>query len=367
MPLKSSRKWWVLGLGVLVAAFLLYRSRGLLHLDQFSGAKLWDALRGANYLYLFLAVVTIYACYAIRALRWQRFQAHVGPAHFWNIYEMSLVGFTALVPLGRAGEPVRPLLISRKDKVPLADTFGVYALERILDAVSTAVLASIGLLIFESSGHLVEQGTGPAFEKAARTAGIVFTIIAVVAISGLVYLRLHGSAVLDRQMQGWLATHGWRASVARILLGFSRGVQTIRTWGDVFAAVAYSGLHWGLVVLSYFLVLKSFGGRLGALTYADSMVVLVFTMVGSVVQLPVVGGGAQALSIGVLTRLFGVEQEPAVAAAMVLWLVTFTSCCLVGVPLLLKEGVSLGELRRLRRDENAEIDAEILEHPSPPQ
>jgi hypothetical protein len=62
--------------------------------------------------------------------------------------------------------------------------------------------------------------------------------------------------------------------------------------------------------------------------------------------------------------LYGVGQEAAVAAAMVLWLITFASCSLVGVPLLLKEGLSLGDLRRMRKEEGEAIDAEILERPS---
>jgi glycosyltransferase 2 family protein len=359
----KSRKGWLLGLGALIVAFLLYRSRGLFHFSQFSGAKLWDAIRGANYLYLLAGLVVIYGCYAVRSLRWQRFQAHVGPASFWNILAMNLAGFAALFLLGRAAEPLRPILISRKDKIPIADTFGIYALERILDVASTAVLAAIGLLVFESSGHAAADGASSAFEKGARTAGTLFSLGTIVAITGLVYLRLHGSAVLERRMQGWLAAHGWRASVARILLGFARGVQTVRSWGDLFAAVFLSLLHWAMVALCYFLVIKSFGGRLSTLTFADCMVILVFNMVGSAVQLPGVGGGAQALSIIAFTHLFGVGQESAVAAAMVLWLVTFASCSFAGIPLLLKEGVSLGDLRRMREHEAEEIDAEILEHP----
>ncbi len=364
MPVKSRKALWA-GLVVLVAGVLLYHFRGSVHLSQFSGAKLWQAIRGANYLYLFLATVGIYGCYAIRSLRWQKFQAHVGPAKFWNIYSMNLAGFAALFLLGRAAEPVRPLLISRKDKIPLSDTFGIYALERILDAASTAVLAAVGLLIFESSGHLDAQGTGQAFEKGARTAGTIFAMIAVVAISGLIYLRLHGSALLERRMQGWLARHGWRAAVARNLLGFVRGVQTIHSWSDVAAAVLYSAAHWLLVVGVYFLVLKSFSGKLGELSFADAVLILVFTLVGSAVQLPGVGGGAQALSIVAFTKLYGIEQEPAVAGAMILWLVTFASCSIVGVPLLLREGWSLGELKRMRAHEGEEIDAEIADPSSP--
>src|SRR5271157_2133944 len=356
----TSRKWWFLGLGAVLLGFLLYhfRAHHLFHLSQFSGVKLWHAIRGANYAYLLLSVVAIYLCYAIRAWRWQKFQTHVGQARFWNIYAMNLAGFSALFLLGRAAEPLRPVLISRKDKIPLADTFGIYALERILDAASTAVLAAIGLLVFESSGHSSAQGA-QAFEKGARTVGIAFSLFTLIAICLLVYLRLHGTAVLVRRMQGWLAAHGWRAVFARIVLGFSRGVQTVRTWGDLVAAIFLSAIHWGLVVAVYFLVIKSFGGKLGMLTFSDAMLVLVFTMVGSAVQLPGVGGGAQALSIVAFTHLYGVEQEAAVAAVMVLWLVTFASCTLAGVPILFREGWSLGDLRRMSQHEDEQIDAEI--------
>jgi uncharacterized protein (TIRG00374 family) len=355
----KSRKWLLAALALAALGYLLYRSRGALHLDQFSGEKLWHDIRNANYGYLLLSLITIYVCYAIRALRWQRFQAHVGPAKFWNIYAMNLAGFSALFLLGRAAEPVRPLLISRKDKIPLADMFGVYALERILDAACTAVLAAIGLLVFESSGRFSTNGAGRSFETAARTAGTVFSVGAIVAISGLIYLRFHGHSLLERHAQSWLARHGWRAAIARILLGFSRGVQTIRTWGDLASAVLLSFAHWWLVVSIYWMVAHSFGGTLGTLTFTDSMLVLVFTMVGSAVQLPGVGGGAQALSVVAFTRLYGVQQETAVAAAMVLWIITFAGCTLAGVPILFREGWSLGELRKLRSQEGDQLDAEL--------
>jgi glycosyltransferase 2 family protein len=357
---SKSRKWLLLLLGVLLVGFLLYRSRGALHLDEFSGTRLWDSVRSANYPYLFLAVVTIYVCYGVRALRWEKFQKHVGEAHFWNIYSMNLAGFAALFLLGRAAEPVRPLLISRKDKIPIADTFGIYALERILDAVCTAVFAAIGLLL---SGRLQSQSGGAAFSRGVRTAGMFFSLFAFVAIAGLVYLRLHGSALLERRMDGWLTHHGWRAKVARILLGFSRGVQTVRSWSDLFAAVVLSAIHWLLVAVCYFLVIRAFTGRLSTLTFTDSIVVLVITLVGSAAQLPGVGGGSQAMALFAFTQLYGVEREPAFAAAMVLWLVTFAACTLGGVPLLLKEGLSLSELRHMRQEEDQEIDAELEAHP----
>src|SRR5258708_7119928 len=134
----TSRKALFAALGILVAGYLLDHFRASLHVSQFRGAKLWEAIRQANLLYLLLSIITIYGCYALRALRWQKFQAHLGPANFWNIYRMTLAGFSALFLLGRAAQPVRPLLIARKDKIPLSHIFGIYVLDTILDAASTA-------------------------------------------------------------------------------------------------------------------------------------------------------------------------------------------------------------------------------------
>jgi uncharacterized protein (TIRG00374 family) len=351
---KSSRKFLLLLLGVLLLGVLLYRSRALLHLSDFSGAKLLHAVSGANPLYLILSVVTIYVCYALRALRWQRFQRHVGPAHFGEIYRMTLAGFSAVFLLGRAGEPVRPVLLARKGKIPLADTFGIWALERLFDVASMAVIAAIALLIFRSSAETGDAAS--AVQRAARTAGATLALGVAVASAALIYLRVHGTSVAERRLGTWLAARGWRAATAKIILGFIRGIQTVRSWSDLLVALFYSTVHWFLVLVVYFLVTRSFAGRFGELTFSDCMLLLAFTLIGSAVQLPTVGGGSQALAIFAYTRVFGIEREPAVAAAIVLWLVSFAACSLVGVPLLLQEGLSLGKLRQFAKREKEELD-----------
>jgi hypothetical protein len=67
-----------------------------------------------------------------------------------------------------------------------------------------------------------------------------------------------------------------------------------------------------------------------------------------------------------LTKIFGVDQEPAAAVAVVLWIITFAGCVLVGLPLLIHEGMSFGELRQLAKAENtAEESGEHLASPDP--
>lgn len=349
------KKLWLGAAALVVIGYVLYRSRGALHLGDFSGGKLWAAIRSANPLDILFALVLIYGCYALRALRWQVFQKNLGKAEFWPIYKMTLAGFAAVFVLGRAGEPVRPLLLSRRAKIPVADTFGIYVLERLFDFASSAVIAAMGLLLYASQEHV--DGPASVIAKGARTAGALLAAGVVGTIAFLAYLRLHGGGMVERRLQGWVAAHGWRASVAKIVLGFVRGIQTIRTWRDLAESVFLSVIHWYFVALVYLFVSHGFGGRLSLLTVGDCLLLLAITLVGSILQLPTVGGGAQALAIFAYTQVFGVEKEAAVAAALVLWLITFASCSFAGIPLLIHEGVSFGQLREM-----AEQEKEVLEH-----
>ena len=345
----SSRKLLVILVALLVLGFVVYRSSGMLHLGDFSGSKLLHAVRHANPFLLILSILAIYSCYALRALRWKVFQQNLGPSHFGAIYGMTLAGFAAVFLLGRAGEPVRPLLLARKEKLPVSGIFGVYVLERLFDTASAAVIAAVALLLFRAHAHVGE--TSSKLVTAARTTGSLLFAGVIGAIAFLVYLRLHGTALLERRLQGWLKAHGWRGSAAGILLGFARGVQTIRTWSDLALTISYTVAHWFLVLMVYLWVSHSFGGTLGAISLGDAMLVMAFTLVGSAVQLPGVGGGSQVASFLAYTTVFGVEKEPAAAAAIVMWLITFAACSLAGVPLLIHEGFSLGKLREMAEHE----------------
>ena len=121
--------------------------------------------------------------------------------------------------------------------------------------------------------------------------------------------------------------------------------------------VFYSTAHWFLVLLVYLWVSHAFGGELGTINLGDAMLVLAFTLAGSAVQLPGVGGGAQVATFLAYTAILGIEKEPAMAAAIVLWLISFAACSLAGVPLLFHEGFSLGKLREMAQHEKQELES----------
>jgi glycosyltransferase 2 family protein len=353
MQRTLKKSLWLIAALIVIAA-LLYHERNAALLAGFSWQKLGAALANVNYSLLALALGTIFISYAVRATRWARFSRYMGKARFRNVYSATIQGFTAIFLLGRAGEPVRPLLIARKDRLPVGDSLGVYVLERIFDAAASVVMAACGLLLLRGSSA---AGAGPqssALLRDARLAGWALFGGLVVLIALLIYFRFRGAKVLRSRLQGWKKRAGWRARIATLAEGFSEGLQAIRSFGDLFAAVSYTAIHWVVVALVYFWVIRSFGARGGSLAFGGAVLVLAFTMVGSVVQLPTVGGGMQLSSFLVLSVIFGVEKEAAAAMAIMVWIVTFAAVTIVGLPLLVHEGWSMGSLRRLVREEETE-------------
>jgi len=368
--MRANYRKLLIGLVIVVAlGALAYHSRHKLHLADFTWKKFMHSVSLANIPLLLLALVGVYGCYALRAVRWQRFSRYVGQCSFWETYSATLMGFASIFLFARIGEPVRPLLLAQKSNTPVAGMFGIWVLERAFDFAAALLLFSISLLIFPHS--LFNSGASGEWVAEARTGGWLLVILLGGLTFGLVYFRLHGAGSLHRRLEGWRAARGWRKSVAGAIGGFSEGLQAIRTIPDLLMAIFYTALHWGLVVLIYMMVIRAFGDTFPfPMNYPGAMLLLAVTLVGSTLQLPGIGGGAQFASIIALTKIFGADQEPATAAAIALWLITFCSCILVGIPLLIHQGFSLGKLWNLAHaeakaeDVGTHVPAKAVPHPA---
>src|SRR6204780_4944292 len=193
-------------------AAIAYQSRHKIHLADFTWRKFANSVGQANIWLLLLALVGIYGCYAIRAVRWQRFCRYLGPTTFLNTYAGTLMGFASIFVLGRAGEPVRPLLLARKDKLPVASMFGIFFLERFADFAAAAALACFSLLVFPNK--LSDAGADMNWVQHARHGAWLLLAGMVGIIALLVYYRVHGAGFVERGVERWHAAGGFRMRLA---------------------------------------------------------------------------------------------------------------------------------------------------------
>jgi hypothetical protein len=352
--MRGNLRRFLLALLVVAAlAALAYNSRHRIHLGDFTWRTFTHAVGEANVWLLLLSLIGIYGTYVIRAIRWRHFSDYFGKASLSAVFSGTVMGFAAIFVLGRAGEPIRPLLLARKTRLPVASMFGIWVLERLFDLAAAVVLASLSLLVF--AGSLSAAGANTDWVDHAQAGGWALLGVLVVVIVLMVYFRLYGAVALERHLRRWRSAGSWRGRAATIVTGFSDGLQAIPTASDLWVAIGYTAALWGLETLIYLMISQAFSGDFAhsEMNFPGAMLLLAVTLLGATLQLPGVGGGAQVASFIALTTIFGVEQEPAVAIAVVLWVITFAASTFVGIPLLIHEGLSVGELRKLARAETA--------------
>jgi len=100
---------------------------------------------------------------------------------------------------------------------------------------------------------------------------------------------------------------------------------------------------------------KKVGDRphLSSLDLPHVLLLMGFSMVGSVVQLPAVGGGSQLAVISALQVVYGIPPELALSCGILLWLVTFMSCIPLGLTFAHREHLSLRKLSKASHEEEA--------------
>ena len=142
---------------------------------------------------------------------------------------------------------------------------------------------------------------------------------------------------------------GFERFLGRILGSFAEGFRSIATVPRFASSVFFSALVWAPVVLSYWIVARGFGPPMSTLGIADMVVLMSASVVGSLAQLPGVGGGPQLVTMFSLTKFFGMPLEIATTAAILLWAISYMAVLLLGLPLAAHEGLNWHRLRALAK------------------
>ena len=101
---------------------------------------------------------------------------------------------------------------------------------------------------------------------------------------------------------------------------------------------------WYLIALAYQEVTHSYGVASLEIPVSQLLILIFASMVGSLLQLPAVGGGSQIATVAILSSVFDVPAEMAASCGILLWLVTFAAVIPLGLILAHRERLSLRKL-----------------------
>jgi Lysylphosphatidylglycerol synthase TM region len=137
-----------------------------------------------------------------------------------------------------------------------------------------------------------------------------------------------------------------RDRIAGVLETFSQGLECTRDVGSLLLLLAYTLLEWAMIVAGTFALFRGFQAT-RSLGVPDMLVLMACMTLGSLVQLPAVGGGVQAALIVALTELYGLRLASAASIALMLWMVSTLAIVPFGVACAFHEGLNWSKLKLL--------------------
>jgi uncharacterized protein (TIRG00374 family) len=320
-----------------ILVYLQYR-----HWQTFDWGTFWSQLHRINRLHVMHAVALIYLAYALRAVRWKIFLKPVRPhARIMDLVSPTLIGFTGLALLGRAGEFIRPYLIARRTGLPFSSQLAVWAVERIFDIGAFTLLMVFAIFLPSALPSIPH----PEYYVRFREAGFILIAFVLGTTVAAVVISRNGEAVAlwaERRFAHVPGHFGQR--LAQKVREFGMGLNTIHGPLSLLWLTLVSVGMWYVIALAYQEVTHSYGVDALEIPLAQILILMGSSMVGSMLQLPAVGGGSQMATIATLSSVFNVPPEMAASCGILLWLVTFAAVVPVGLLLSHRERLSLRKL-----------------------
>ena len=214
-----------------------------------------------------------------------------------------LVGYlgNAVLP-ARLGEPVRALLLARREGLPAATTFGSVVLERVIDTATLALVVLPAAWIAGAPRWIVEVAA-----IAAVAGGVLLAVLSLVGLAGPV-------RAVDR-LSSRLGPGGAASAVAGLaghFREFATGVGASSRLAILLAALL-SLLAWGMDATLVWLAASSIG-----VTLVPAQAILIAGVGVFATMIPAAPGyiGTYELAVTVTAVALGVDPESALAIAV---------------------------------------------------
>ncbi len=270
-------------------------------------------LRGANYLWIALAMLCAVASHFLRAIRWNRLIRTMGyETSTIQTFHAVMTGYLANLAIPRMGEITRCVTLSKASKTPFNALAGTVVSERVFDFFSLigVVFLTIALQFNFLKSFLYRFFWVPAIDRSSEH-WLPIAFIGLVVISIVVFAVVFMHRKLKDPFEG-----SYFHKLQRHLSGFLYGIKTIKKMRGKALFMLQSLLIWTLYYLTVYLCFFA----IPATSHLSPAAGLTLLAVGSLGILAPVPGGIGTyhfMTIITLTELYSISAEPATSYAYI--------------------------------------------------
>jgi hypothetical protein len=265
---------------------------------------------------------------------------------FADLFSATMVGFASGLLVPRAGEILRPWLVSRRHPIPTSAGFATIILERLVDLITVLALFALYLFVLPAPAA---QREGPLMGL-VKAGGAATGVAALLALGFLLALHANAERAVGFAERLLSRAPRWLAEpLGRVLHAFSGGLAVLRSPLPHLARIgAQSVLVWLLIALGFHLNHRAFGVDL---PFHATFLLVAFLVVGVAIPTPGMVGGFHAFYLITLHEIYGVDRATAAAAGISAHALSNLPVLVLGLALLGREGLSLARVAEVTRDE----------------
>lgn len=307
-------------------------------------SRIWAHLRGTNLGWFALGLASNVCALFSRVERWRTVLSHQTRPPFFDTFFATTLGFmsSAILPV-RAGEVIRPALLSRRTNFRFSTALGTVVIEKLLDLI--AVMTLFAIFVFTSGQHFADNPAYAARFAVIRGIGML-AALAVTFILGFLFAvyffhmpmrNIHSAVarILPRRV---------RPSWMRIFDSFVRSLALVRSPAKGVKVILLTCSVWFFLCSQFVFVARAVHHPL---PFTASFFVTGMTILGLMVPTPGgIGGFHKACQIA-LTGFYGFDVDSSIALAVIFHIVGTAPVILIGSVLAMKEGLGIGQLTHI--------------------
>lgn len=274
--------------------------------------------------WLLPAIASLTASYALRAVRWRTILSPFRIVGIASVYHAIMIGFmfNCILP-GRLGEIVRPVVLNRREDIPVMTGLSTLAAERIMD------LAALLALLALSSGLSLPDSKAVVFGPYTLDQSLLYglirrgAVLALILLTGTLLLGWTPFTAVIIGLTRWIAEKARHLGpgaqkrvqslserfIVRGIVQISAGLEIARHPLQLLATGSMSLALWALNALAFYFVARSFNGI--HLNYLEvCMMMVIICLFIALPSVPGYWGLWEAAGLFALTHL-GVPQDKA--------------------------------------------------------
>lgn len=329
-------KRWQFWLGMAISAVFLYFALRGLSLGEF-----WNAVKSANYWWIFPGIAVYFIGVWVRAWRWHYLLGPIKKIPTRVMFPVTCIGYMGnnIYP-ARAGEVLRAVVLKRRENVPISASLATIIVERIFDGVVMLAFVFINLPELAKVASFESGFVGNIQELA-----LIGTAIFIGAL--VIFLLAAMFPALTARIGQWFINHllpiKFREKTSGIMLKFLEGLAALRSPFNVLMVFFTSVIIWLLETVKYWFVMHAFSFSVSF--FALMLLNGIANLATTIPSAPGYIGTWEAVTKAVLVA-YGVPGAEALGYAVVLHVALWLPITLLGAYFMTREGIKWNDSLR---------------------